>query len=145
MAGTAVWKGDVDPIELFSLKCRRNSIWRVPGQILSAECSSLMVLPFCSHQFEPEWVQLPGLYLLSDCMEEFRRARVRCDEDSFVVTALESLPACHEFPFFPFATLYLNCFGDLAEFELRTSPSDPYPILLGREYVHILLNCTQGR
>lgn len=136
---------DPNTIELLALFCRRSSIWRVPGQVLGGEYSSLLIFPVYSTQFEPEWIQLPGLYLLSEGLDEFRRARIRCNEESFVVTAHEALPACPEFKFFSFAMLFLTSCGDLAEFELRTSPGDPFPIRLGREYVHVLMNCTQDR
>ena len=137
-------ESDVTQIELLAVKCRRDSPLRQSnGHATQPGFASFLVYCFCSREWEPDWVFLPGLYLLDDSLEFLRRVSIRHDHESFAITGQALLPAVPDLVLHRFALLTLGADGDLVECQLWSEPSDPSPIILGREQARLLVNCTK--
>jgi hypothetical protein len=134
---------EITKIELLAVKCRRDSILRTSfGHFRETGCTSLVAFCHCPRGLEPEWVLLPGLYLLDDELEHLRRVRIHHDQESFVIVGYESIPTSSELNLARFAALRIGADGDLIDFEIWSAPTDPRPIVLTKDYAHVLANCT---
>jgi hypothetical protein len=132
-------------IELFSVKCRHDSVLRLSvGAASQPGCTSFLVYCYLSRQWEPDWVFLPGLYLLDDSLELLRRVSIRHDQESFVIVGHASQPVEPELVLHRFALLTLGPDGDFVKCELWSWPDDPSPISLDREQAHVLAKCAKS-
>jgi len=136
---------EVKQVELFAVKCRRESFLRLStGTASQPGCSSFLVYCYCSRQLEPDWVFLPGLYLLDDSLEFLRRVSICHDQESFVIVGHASLPLGPDLNLQRFALLTLGHDGDFVECQLWSEPNDPMPLVLDREQVHVLAKCSKS-
>ena len=129
-------------IELLAIECDRDSITRLSLGHYFQNGLSLLVYCYTPRELEPERVLLPGLYLLDDEIEYFTRVNIEHDSESFAIKCQMRFPASEGLILHRFAELRLGEDGDLIDFDLWTSPKDPKPIVLSRDYAHVLSNCT---
>ena len=133
-------------IELLTVKCRPYSALQLfSGADRQPGYTSFLVSYFCSlRESEPDWVYLPGLYLLDDNLEYLRRVSIRYDQESVVILRQTLLPVESDLCLHRFALLTLGPDGEFLKCGLWLVPNDPTPIILHRELAHVLAKCADS-